>query len=90
LHYTPFTSRGVRALAKVLIKAELLEEGNLPLLPRAVPRAGVLRVARAARIAAIIGIIIATYKLLARVNKVEQEIYNLASNVPSKGAYTGF
>ena len=35
-------------------------------------------------------IIIATYKLLARVNKVEQEIYYLASNVLSKGTSIRF
>ena len=86
----PFTSCGVRALAKVLVRAELLEKGNLPLLLRAILCAGVLRVVRAIRIAAIVGIIIATYKLLARVNKVEQEIYSLTSNVPSKSAYIGF
>jgi len=31
-----------------------------------------------------------TYKLLARANKVKQEIYNLASNILSKGAYIRF
>jgi hypothetical protein len=86
LHYAPFTSCRVRALKGVLVRAELLEEGNLLLLLRA----RVLRAIRAARIAAIAGITIATYKLLARVNKVEQEIYYFASNVPSKGASTGF
>jgi len=86
----PFTSCGVRALARVLVRAELLEKGNLPLLLRAILRARVLRVARATRIAAIARIIIATYKLLARVNKVKQEIYSLASNVPSKGARIRF
>jgi hypothetical protein len=35
-------------------------------------------------------IIIATYKLLARVNKVKQEIYYFISNIPSKGAQIGF
>ena len=90
MHYAPFASFKVRALAKVLVRAELLEKGNLPLLLRAILCAGVLRVVRAIRIAAIVGIIIATYKLLARVNKVEQEIYGLASNVPSRGAHTGF
>jgi predicted small integral membrane protein len=69
-----------------LARAKLLEEGNPPLLPRA----GVLRVAQATGIAAIVRIIIATYKLLARVSKVEQEIYYLASNVPSKGASIRF
>jgi hypothetical protein len=58
----------------------------LPLLPRA----RVLRVAQATRIAAIARIIIATYKLLAYINKVEQEIYYFASNVPSKGASIRF
>jgi hypothetical protein len=86
LRYIPFISRGVRALKGVLARAESLEESNLPLLLRA----RVLRVAQAARIAVIARIIIVTYKLLACVNKVEQEIYYLASNVPSKGASTGF
>jgi hypothetical protein len=80
LRYAPFIGYRVRALKGVLVRAELLEEGNLPLLLRA----GVLRAAQAIRIT------IATYKLLARVNKVEQEIYYLASNVPSKGASIGF
>jgi len=90
LHYAPFASFKVRALVRVLARAELLEESNLLLLLYAALRAGVLRVAQATRIAAIARITIATYKLLARVNKVEQEIYNLASNVPSKGARIGF
>jgi hypothetical protein len=34
-------------------------------------------------------IIIATYKLLACVNKVKQEIYYFASDISSKGAQTG-
>ena len=82
----PFASYGVRALKGVLIKAKLFKESN-PLL---LLRAKVLRVAQAIRIVAIARIIIATYKLLARVNKVEQEIYYLASNVLSKGASIGF
>jgi hypothetical protein len=86
LRYAPFASRGVQALEGVLARAESLEEGDLPLPPRA----GVLGAARATRIAAIAGITTATYKLLARVNKVEQETYYLASNVPSRGASTGF
>jgi hypothetical protein len=65
----------------VLVRAKLLEKGNLPLL-----RIRVLRVAQAARVAGAARIIIATYKLLAYINKVEQEIYYLASNVLSKGA----
>jgi hypothetical protein len=73
-------------LKGVLARAESLKEGDLLLLLRA----RVLRVAQAARIAAIARIIIATYKLLARVNKVEQEIYYFASDVPSKGASIGF
>jgi hypothetical protein len=72
-------------LEGVLVKAELLEESNLPLL-----RARVLRVARATWAAGAAGITIATYKLLARVNKVEQEIYYLASDIPSRGARIGF
>jgi hypothetical protein len=67
LRYAPFASRGVRALKGVLVRAKSLEEGDLPLLLRA----GVLKVAQAARIAAIARITIATYKLLARVSKVE-------------------
>jgi hypothetical protein len=86
LHYAPFASCGVQALKGVLIRAELLEEGNLPLLLYT----KVLRVARATRIAAIARIIIAIYKLLACVNKVKQEIYYLASNVPSKSASIRF
>jgi hypothetical protein len=86
LHYAPFASCGVRALKGVLVRVELLEEGNLLLLLHA----GVLRAIQAIRIAAIARLIIATYKLLARVNKVEQEIYYFASNIPSRGASTGF
>ena len=86
----PFTSCGVRALARVLVRAELLEKGNLPLLLRAILRIKVLRVAQAIRIAAIARIIIATYKLLACDYKVEQEIYYLASKILSKGACAGF
>jgi hypothetical protein len=75
---------GGRGGNRTIIK--LLKKGNLPLLPRA----RVLRVAQATRIAAIARIIIATYKLLAYINKVEQEIYYFASNVPSKGASIRF
>jgi hypothetical protein len=86
LRCAPFASRGVQALKGVLVRAKSLEESNLPLLLRV----RVLRVTRVARIAVIARIIIATYKLLACVNKVEQEIYYLASNIPSKGASIRF
>jgi len=62
---------------------ELLEEDNLPIL-RALLYARVLGAAQA------IEIIIATYRLLACANNVEQEIYYFASNIPSKGARIGF
>jgi hypothetical protein len=73
-------------LEGVLVRAESLKESNPPLLLRA----RVLRAAQITRTAAIARIIIATYKLLARVNKVEQEIYYLASNILSKGASIRF
>ena len=86
----PFTSYRVRALKGVLARAKLLEEGNPLLLLCAILYAKVLKVAQATRIAVIARIIMVTYKLLARANKVKQEIYNLASNILSKGAYIRF
>jgi hypothetical protein len=66
----PFASYKVQALKGVLVRAKLLEKGNLPLLGT-LPHAKVLGAAQAIRIVAKARIIIATYKLLARVNKVK-------------------
>jgi len=71
LHYIPFASCKVQALKEVLVKAKSFKESNLPLLLRVVLYAKVLKATQVARIVAIAKIIIATYKLLAYINKVK-------------------